>query len=213
MVFIKREIILKDWIEYSTCTKCWNIKELNENNFRKNSNWRWYKWYRSQCRECEKIRCKKYLLDNKESIKEYKKEYEITHKEWRKKYDKKYREENKEYIKNYKRIWNDKNRDKIYEQSKLRNNSYEYKEKQKTRRWLYWIDINKRKVQIKTSKYIKENNIRPNVCPICNSERRIISHHVDYSKWNLVVLCCDRCHRLIHSWYLNCPEPIDLLNF
>ena len=212
MSFIKREIILNDWIEYSICTTCWNKKELNEKNFRKNSSWRWYKWYRSQCRDCERKRWREYIKLYNEINPDYKKEYYLEHKEQKKIYNKVYQHRNKEHIKIIKKNRIERNRDKIYEQNKMRQNTEMYKNMQKERRWLYNVDINKRKIQIKTSGYIKRNNLRPSNCPICNSKRRVISHHIDYTKRNIVVWCCDRCHRLIHSWYLKCPEPIDLLN-
>lgn len=213
MSYIKRIITIKDWIEYSKCTTCWVEKELCVENFRINSNWRWYKWYRSQCRDCERKREREYIKEYNLKNPNYKKEYEATHKEWKQNYNRKYQQDNKEHIKEIKRIWNNNNRDKIYEQSKLRNNSYEYKEKQKQRRYLYDIDKMKRRIQQKTSDFIRKKNIRPLVCPICWSERRVISHHIDYNYWNLIIWCCDRCHRLIHSWYLNCPEPINLLEY
>lgn len=193
---------------YLQCSTCWDYKELNEINFRKNSNKRWFLWFRSQCRECERERMRKYVHNNSEHLREYKKNYEETHKERRKEYNKRYNESHVEEIRFIKKVWQEKKRDYIYEQRK----EYMIKYFNTHPRKQYQSSMGLSVLHSKTSKYVRGKWIRPTKCSICNAERRIVSHHPNNDIWNEIVWCCDRCHRLIHSWYLECPKPIDLLN-
>lgn len=73
-------------------------------------------------------------------------------------------------------------------------------------KWYWWIH---RKVRSEIIKLW----IRPKDCPICWSNLyRIEAHHPDYKKRNEIVFCCKSCHKQIHNWTMECPEPIDLLN-
>lgn len=196
-----------DWILHLQCSTCWNFKQLNETNFRKNSNGRWFYGYRSQCRECERARCRKYIRENADYLSEYKKEYERTHKEWRRNYSKNYRESHKEEISIRKKIWYENNRDRNYELRKIYMQTYN----RKCGNRKYPVSREMRKLHRVTQDFINSHKLRPTKCSMCNNERRIIAHHPNNEIWNEIVWCCDRCHRLIHSWFLECPQPIDLL--
>lgn len=65
-------------------------------------------------------------------------------------------------------------------------------------------------VHRKTEERINELSIRPDTCPICWSNSRIIAHHPDYSKIYEIVFCCQICHDKIHKWKIDCPKCIDL---
>lgn len=196
-----------DWKIYLQCSTCWDYKELNEINFRKNSNKRWFFWFRSQCRECERARCRKYATDNSEYLSQYKKEYEREHKEWRKNYNRRYTLEHSEEIRIRKKKRNEDNRDRNYEIRK----EYMKRYIRNRRNYKYPVSSAMRKLHRVTEDFINTNIIKPKKCSICNKERRIIAHHPNNDIRNEIVFCCDRCHRLIHSWYLECPKPIDLL--
>lgn len=68
-------------------------------------------------------------------------------------------------------------------------------------------------VHWRTARKIKKLWIRPELCPICGSRTRIISHHPDYEHWNQIVFCCQPCHAKIHNWILTEYDIIDLLRF
>ena len=93
---------------------------------------------------------------------------------------------NKKYYKTHK--------DKI-----IKSNHIRWKEK--------WYE----KIHDFVRKRIKKLWIRPKECPICGGVWvRIIAHHPDYTKKNLIVFCCDSCHRNIHNWNIKCPKPIEI---
>ena len=92
----------------------------------------------------------------------------------------------------------------------------DFKKNKKKRRQIkngtFWINIHK--FYEKMRKYINKNNLRPKQCSICGLEGRIEFHHPSYSnrdKRKEWVFVCTKCHKRIHSWELECPEPIDLV--
>lgn len=151
---------------------------------------------------------RKYTKDNAEHLSEYKREYEKSHKEWRMLYSKRYNETHVNEIRALKKKWNDKNRDHNYEIRKKYMFEYNHSHPRKKYPRKREMDI----MHSKTADYIRKKWIRPTQCNICWAERRVISHHPNNDIWNEIVWCCDRCHRLIHSGYLECPKPIDLLS-
>jgi hypothetical protein len=66
----------------------------------------------------------------------------------------------------------------------------------------YHEELKKRKgygpIQQRSSKYIRKHWLRPKLCSVCWSDRKIIFHHIDYTNAFLWIFCCDRCHSKIH---------------
>lgn len=126
-----------------------------------------------------------------------------------KKCDKIYRMNNKDliYAANKRREKRNKEHRMFMKKIYYLNNREDLIKKWSIRRKEKWYQ----KVHKLTQAFIKENNLRPNKCSICWKLNYIFSHHTDYNHWNLIVWCCQSCHELIHSWYIECPQPIDLL--
>lgn len=107
-------------------------------------------------------------------------------------------------------------RPKNYEASRIASKKYyeknkkEIQQKNHARGKLKWYD----KIHRSTKKKIDRRWIRPSSCPICWANGvRIIAHHPDYNDRNLIVFCCDSCHRNIHNGNIECPKPINILDF
>lgn len=93
---------------------------------------------------------------------------------------------------------NKKRRDYIYRSSDLRDK----KHIQENKKW--------RAYHLRTTRRIKKLWIRPNSCPICWYEWRIVAHHPDINKWNEIVFCCQICHDKIHRWKISCYNIVTL---
>lgn len=161
-------------------------------------------------------RSKEWRNNNKEKIKKHSKEYYKNNKEnilirW-----KEYYKNNKEYINIRWKIyynWHKEQARKNNSNRKKNNrdilNKYqqEYRNKRGKEQAMAHRNV---------EKIVKALWIRPTICPICWKETLIVAHHPtspDYSQWNIVVWCCNECHIKIHKKQIDCPEPIDLLNF
>lgn len=153
-------------------------------------------WYEKN-KEKRKVYMIKWRQDHKEQLHEYNikhwKEYYATHKE-------KCNKKNKEYIKAH--------RDqRLSTQKKYRvTHREQLTETNKLRRINKWYG----KAHSITKYYIDKYNIRPDTCPICWESTVIVAHHPDYNKELEIVFCCNRCHNNIHTWLIECPEPINL---
>ena len=99
-----------------------------------------------------------------------------------------------------------RDRDRYYNNLKRREYVFKTALERRKEKW-YWH------IHTKTEKMIKKLWMRPNYCPICWKENRIIAHHPDYSKWYEIVFCCQPCHAKIHKWELEVFNIIDLLKF
>lgn len=97
-------------------------------------------------------------------------------------------------------------RDKKRYENDINRRMYIFKRNLKARdeKWYWWVHS-------KTERRISKLKLRPNVCPICWYEWRIISHHPDINIWNEIVFCCQICHDKIHRNKIECPKPLDLL--
>lgn len=124
---------------------------------------------------------------------------------------KKYRQDNIEHIKQRDKEYNKNHR----EQKKIYNDMYREKHKKelikknsnrRKNKWYWWIHN-------KTERYVIKNKIKHDTCCICWSNIKIELHHPDYNKRNEVCIVCNSCHKEIHSWTIECPKPINLLNF
>lgn len=144
---------------------------------------------------------KNYYESNKDEILLKNKEYYENNKEWINKRNREYWNNNREYLIKKSQEWKKNNRE-------LANIAQrKYREK----RWKEQREAHKM-----VEKFVKDNWIVVSECPICWAKKRIVAHHPtspDYSKWNIVVFCCDSCHSSIHKWKIECPKPIDLLTY
>lgn len=93
--------------------------------------------------------------------------------------------------------------DRYYNSPKRREYIFRTWAERRERKWYS-------KVHSITRNKIRNLGIRPNVCPICWNNGRIIAHHPDYSKRYEIVFCCQICHDKIHKWKIECPKCIDL---
>lgn len=138
-------------METKICTKCGIEKELK--NFRKSG-----KYYRSECKECEreyaKVQGKIYREKNRETLIKKQKEYYEKNKEKVLASQKKYKENRSQELidreKESKRKWRENNRDKIKEYRE--RNKEIIKEKQRIRYQ------NNKEEYIKKSKIYRENH-------------------------------------------------------
>ena len=123
-----------------------------------------------------------------------------------------YRKNNKEREHQYRKEYNLKNRNRLIEMKRNYNkeHSKELLDKSRSRilRMWYWP------IHKKTTYTISKLWIRPDICPICNSNKyRVEAHHPNNKVWNEIVFCCQSCHSAIHNGFIKCPEPIDLLSY
>ena len=93
----------------------------------------------------------------------------------------------------------------------------EYREKNKDKLKIYDNDKRSKKwyvkIHNKTISFVRKNKIKLTLCSICGSCNKIELHHPDYNKRYEVVVVCNSCHKEIHSWYIDCPSPINLLEY
>lgn len=79
-----------------------------------------------------------------------------------------------------------------------------------------WVERRKRKgywkIHLKTERQIKKLWIRPDKCPLCWYEWRVIAHHPNYDKRYEIAFCCQICHDKIHKWEITDYNAINLLN-
>lgn len=85
-----------------------------------------------------------------------------------------------------------RDRERYYNNESRREYIYKTSSERRKRKW-YW------NIHNKTAKMIRKLWIRPETCPICWYEWRIIAHHPDYNKPNEIVFCCQICHDNIHK--------------
>lgn len=166
-----------------SCSKCKEIKTLNNFNFRKKHN-----RYESYCKECAKIYYNKekrkiYNQQNKEKFQEYMKIYNLENKEFHKEYHKKHYILNKEKISKYQKQYYSipenkiKKNNKIKENSKeKRKNDIEYKLKHYLRNRIWWA-----------LKNIKSNKLSSSVsllgCNLLTYKQHIESQFLPEMTW------------------------------
>ena len=106
---------------------------------------------------------------------------------------------------------------RVRDRDRYKNNPkrFEYictRTKNKTKRY-QTENPNRIKYHERCYKIINKLWIRPKICPMCWYEWRIVAHHPDINLWNEIVFCCQICHDKIHKNKIECPKPINLLNF
>ena len=209
----------ENWKKYKQCTLCGEYKEAIPTLFSRKKTW--FLWLRSICKGCER---KKYI-ENKSHIshiskKRYRnkreeilfkvKEYYQKNKSEKIEYAKQYRIDNKDNIKykdtlRYynKHYWID-TIESINEYRKIKKDKYEnITTNQIDRKW--WGTFHE-----KTYTKVKKKWLYKWKCAICWEEKKLLAHHPDYNNRKKVVLCCYKCHNLIHNGKIECPTPIDL---
>lgn len=195
-------------MDTKVCTKCDIEKPLDQ--FYKDKSTK--TWYASRCKSCKDKHTRDYYDRNKDRINKQKRDSWYNKTDRKKANDKKRREDNREKKLESDRRYREENRELIRERDKQYrlNNPEKYKERSRRQReihWQEWIHLH-----YKTFYYIKDNNLRPDTCSICNKKCIPDSHHPDRHKWNEVVFVCRICHTNIHAWNIECPKPINLLD-
>ena len=176
----KRITIEEDGIIKQKCRSCWEFKTLES--FAKDK-----KWYHTKCKECKKKYDAEYRARTKQRRAEKNRAYRMNNlEELNKRAREKYKENSKEYIQ----------RNSDYRRKKVKEN---------------WFA--RERFHEKARKFIKENKITFNKCFACWQEWTLELHHPSYENNDMrcvVVPLCRDCHRWVHSWRLECPEPVNL---
>lgn len=175
------------------CTKCWEFKD--KNSFHKRGI-----WIQSKCKDC----VRGYYMEHREKIKNKAKDYYLENRENVLKKDSLKREINPQKYRDKSKKTYIKNREAVIKATK------EYKKKKSGELW-----FNLHSFHTRAYEYVDKHWLKPRICPICGSENAIEIHHPsyeNYDKWKEIVFCCRRCHKRIHSWKMECPQPIDLFN-
>lgn len=164
------------------------------------------------------LKNKKYYEENKEELLKKQKEYRAINKDKISDYYKKYYILNQDKLREYKCLYNRLNREKIADKKrkyrqiykdKISQRELEYSNNRSAELWYDWFMFHEN-----ARRYAKKYNLKPSKCPICWVDDKIQIHHPSYERfenWKDVVFCCARCHQRIHSWILECPQPINLL--
>lgn len=199
---------------YKKCSRCWIERELNAYNFHRER--RHKDWFRSECKACAKIehdekaeqrrmQSKRWRENNKEHVLETQAKYRLEHKEQSHQYYLDNKEEilkkNRAYYK-VRKEWHNN-----YTRQYYKDHKEEVTKRIVKNRKEKWFD----NLHQRTWRFMKKYNLRPDTCSICWSKEFIYAHHPSNDIRNEVVLCCKSCHQRIHSWAVQCPEPIDLL--
>jgi hypothetical protein len=175
-----------EWdVLYLKCSTCGRY--LTTDNYNKDRSKMF--WFRTNCNDCRKVWRMSYYKINRDKIIEFWKKWAKNNKvkaDW---YKKKYRENNREKV----AICQKNNR-----------------ERHKKELWFSWDFFHN-----KANEYVKKHDLRPETCPICWSSKNIVMHHPSCKAFNdrkFIVFCCQSCHKLIHSWEIECPDAINLFN-
>lgn len=177
---------------------------------------KWFFWLRSICIACQKAS----YQSNKENISQERKEYYQRVKEQKKEYQKNYYYQNDKHVKEQHKEYRAKNSGRVKE---ARANHYK-KNKEKINEVNTNYTINK-SIELgfdrdvfhsKARRQFNHYNLKPLECMICWNIGHIVAHHPSYETFDKrkeVVFACDACHQNIHHWFLECPEPIDLIQY
>ena len=140
--------------------------------------------FRAECKECISDRCRDRYSSKRDEI----------------------AAQNKEYY------WNNKekisSRKKRYYRATWRQTNYSNSLTEKL-----WF--NRHTFHLRARNYAKRFWLIPSKCSICWIDGKIELHHPkcgSYDDRSKVVFCCHSCHRRIHSWNIDNPMPVDLLN-
>lgn len=143
----------------------------------------WAFWTVSRCKECVSAWEHNHYLSNRDFKSQQQREYYI------------------------------KNKDKIAEHKKAYRLSHPEKYTEEFLSNKVWFKRNS--FHNKSRNLVRKYWLLPSKCPICDKEWSMEIHHPSYDNFDKrseVVICCKSCHKRIHSWSLECPTPINLLN-
>lgn len=190
--------IIENGIEKLECLRCKQMLTLDM--FNKNRSNKF--GYNSFCRQCDKENYKKRKENDIEHYKELTRNERQRHKEQRRiwskiRYDR-YKQEHPNFIHEVYL----KRKDKLLLTSRMWN---ENKSKE------YWYNM--KSFHERCRRYIKNNGIKMTECCLCHKVWKLVCHHPSYDNYEKrkeVVFVCSSCHKLIHTWVLTCPSPIDL---
>lgn len=166
------------------CSRCGKLKPITE--FYTKGCWckkcyiKYSIEYWKEHKEHILVQKKKYRQSHREQIRKYDKEYYITYKEKRKRY----------YLNNKEKLLKRMSDWRKSPRGRLIIERYEQTPKRKRFQ----------KVQKETRMAVARGDIvKPKLCELCEKERRLDSHHEDYSKPLQVVWLCGGCHGKRHS--------------
>lgn len=116
-------------------------------------------------------------------------------------------------LKNKEYYWKNKEKINAHKREYYKNNNrqWKYRENLTKELWFNWQTFHEH-----TREYIRKKWIRPHKCSICGNKSVVEVHHPSYDSfedWSMVVFCCRSCHRQVHSWRIQSPEPINILDF
>lgn len=177
-------------METDTCIKCNKTKPISK--FEKDKGMR--KGYRNVCGSCRYKRRRE--LPSWEKRSKYNAEFTL---EWRKQnphYSIEWREKNSDYHKDYFK----NNKEYFYEAYK----KYKEANKEHCKKMI--------SSQSRVNRFLKLKEIERPLCQHCGNISKHM-HHKDYNKPYDVVFLCIGCHRKVHSGVINCPEPINLMQY
>lgn len=173
----------KNWDLRFECSKCHIAKRFDA--FNKSS--KWFMWYSEKCRDCShKINSEHYQKNAQKYIENSYKRKRNNPEKWRQ---------------------SEKKRRQVHK-DEIRTQYTKWREKENA---MYWF--NSTQLHRRANYFIKKNNLRPVVCPICWINKRIEFHHTKHNSiddWSIWIFCCKHCHEKIHSWQIKCPDSIDL---
>ena len=170
--------------------------------------WDFYKtktWFYSYCKECNKAKSKKYYNKNKDRMLSLAAVYREGHREECRIYAKQYRERCPEKKKETNKTTYNNHKEE------RKQKVIDFEKKRSEELWFSWMAFHN-----KTKYYSESHRLNPHQCQICWADGKCNLHHPSYetfNKWKEVVFLCPKCHKNVHEWNLNCPEPVDLIQF
>lgn len=206
-----------EWdILFLKCSRCKEFKEsilFNKNKSRAF-------WFDCYCKECNSVIAKqKYHKDVEESRKKRRAQQKKYRQKNREKVNKKQRESySTEKAREYQRRFRERHYETYIEGARMARKKAltqwkkpnRMREKKKSEE--FWFDM--AAFHNKASVYIRKNWLRPNECMACGLQWQIDFHHPSYeskNNWSKWIFLCKWCHNRVHTWELQCPESVDLI--
>ena len=183
----------------SICKDC--VRKYHRANKEKESVY--YKEYYKTNREKISLRNKDYFANNRERILKRNKDYRDANAEKRNAHNREYYSSNREKMRMTSNVYYQNNKERL---AQYRS---EYNKRHNDELW-----FNLATFHTKAEKYARNHSLIPWQCPICWNDEKVEMHHPSYEKyeyWWRVVFCCHSCHKQIHNWVIECPQPINLL--
>lgn len=182
---------------YIKCMECWEW--FTKDWFHKKIGWKF--WTQPKCKKCSIKWQREYHNENKDMINKKQRDYWNKNKKWLNEHQREYSKLHRDELNEKAKRFREENKEKIVK------NVISNTLKHNNELWFNWDWFH-----TKTRNYVNKYSLRPNQCPICWINKNIVIHHPSYNRgdWKKVVFCCISCHKMIHSWAIKCPEPLDL---